>query len=160
MKKQIDTSKGPGVYIPPPLLYVLTFVAAVFIQKKIPLSDALFRTTITEVVGILFIIISLFFLGKSLRQFFLTKNTVILIKPASSLQTTGIYSATRNPMYVGLAILYLGISCFIGNWWNFILFPLLLIIVQEFVIRKEEKYLQIEFGQEYKEYRAKVRRWI
>lgn len=160
MKKQIDTSKGPGVYIPPPLLYVLTFVAAVFIQKKIPLSDALFRTTISEVVGILFIIISLFFLGKSLRQFFLTKNTVILIKPASSLQTTGIYSATRNPMYVGLAILYLGISCFIGNWWNFILFPLLLIIVQEFVIRKEEKYLQIEFGHEYKEYRAKVRRWI
>ena len=90
----------------------------------------------------------------------MTKNTVILIKPASSLQITGIYGITRNPMYIGLAIVYLGITCFIGNWWNLILFPLLLIFVQEYIIKREEKYLEAEFGQEYEEYKNKVRRWL
>jgi protein-S-isoprenylcysteine O-methyltransferase Ste14 len=63
-------------------------------------------------------------------------------------------------MYVGFAILYLGITCFIGNWWNIILFPLLIIIVQEYIIKREEQYLQLEFGHEYQVYKNKVRRWL
>ncbi len=160
MNKPINTSKGPGVYVPPPLFYVITFIAAVLIQGKIPLSDVQFQLRITKIGGITLLIIALFFLFRSLRQFFLSKNTIILIKPASSLQTTGIYKISRNPMYVGLAIVYLGITCLIGNWWNIILFPLLLLIVQEYIIKREEKYLELEFGQDYEEYTRKVRRWL
>lgn len=160
MTRQIDKSKGPGVYIPPPLLYVAFFVGAVFIQKRLPISDVLFGKTITKITGTVILMAALFLLIKSLRQFFLTKNTVILIKPASSLQTTGIYAITRNPMYLGLALAYLGITCFIGNWWNVILFPVLLLIVQEYIIKREEKYLSVEFGQEYEAYKNKVRRWL
>jgi protein-S-isoprenylcysteine O-methyltransferase Ste14 len=160
MNIQINKSKGPGVYIPPPLFYVLIFIASVLIQKQIPVSDTLFHLLITKVVGVIFLILALFFLVRSLRQFFLTKNTLILIKPATSLQTNGIYGITRNPMYVGLAIVYLGITCFIGNWWNIILFPLLLLIVQEYIIKREEKYLELEFGLDYEEYKKKVRRWL
>jgi protein-S-isoprenylcysteine O-methyltransferase Ste14 len=160
MNKQIDKSKGPGVYIPPPLFYILTFIAAVFIQKIIPITDVIFRMTALKIIGVILLVIALLFLVKSLRQFSLSKNTVVLVKPASSLQTTGIYSITRNPMYVGFAILYLGITCFIGNWWNIILFPLLIIIVQEYIIKREEQYLQLEFGHEYQVYKNKVRRWL
>ncbi len=160
MDNQINKSKGPGVYIPPLLFYVLIFIAAVFIQKRIPLSDTLFHSLAIKVVGVIFLIVALFFLVRSLRQFFLTKNTLILIKPASSLQTTGIYGITRNPMYVGLAIVYLGITCFIGNWWNIILFPLLFLIVQEYIIKREDKYLEFEFGQQYDDYKRIVRRWL
>jgi len=160
MNKPINTSKGPGVYVPPPLFYVITFIAAVLIQGKIPLSDVQFQLRITKIGGITLLIIALFFLVRSLRQFFLSKNTIILIKPASSLQTTGVYKISRNPMYVGLAIVYLGITCLIGNWWNIILFPLLLLIVQEYIIKREEKYLELEFGQDYEEYTRKVRRWL
>ena len=160
MNNQVSTSKGPGVFIPPPLFYVLIFIAAVFIQKIIPITDKLFHLSATKVAGAILLIVALFFLVKSLRQFFLTKNTLILIKPASSLQTTGIYGMTRNPMYVGLAIVYLGITCFIGNWWNIILFPVLFIIVQEYIIKREEKYLELEFGQGYSDYRRTVRRWL
>src|ERR1700712_3563536 len=100
MNNQINKSKGPGVYIPPPLFYVLIFITAVFIQKQISLSDTLFHSWAIKVVGVFFIIVALFFLVTSLRQFFLTKNTLILIRPAKSLQTTGIYRITRNPLYV------------------------------------------------------------
>ncbi|MCO5237853.1 MAG: isoprenylcysteine carboxylmethyltransferase family protein [Chitinophagaceae bacterium] len=160
MSSKINKSRGPGVYIPPPLLYVLIFILAIFIQKKVTISDTLFHTTAVKIVGVIFLIVASFFLFRSLRQFFLTKNTVVLIKPASSLQTTGIYSVTRNPMYVGLALVYLGITCFIGNWWNVIFFPLLLIVIQEYIIKREEKYLEIEFGQEYNVYKQKVKRWL
>ena len=160
MNNQFDKSKGPGIYIPPPLFYVLAFIAALFIQKHIPISDTLFHSFAIKVVGVFLLIAALFFLVRSLRQFFLTKNTIVLIRPASSLQTTGVYRITRNPMYVGLAIVYFGITCFIGNWWNIILSPLLFLIVQEYIIKREEKYLELEFGQEYESYKKTVRRWL
>ena len=151
---------SPGVYLPPPLIYVLTFIAAILIQKKIKVDDQFFHLQVAKITGMAFLIFALVFLIKSLTQFFRTKNTLILIKPASSLQTNGIYKLTRNPMYAGLALVYLGISCFIGNWWNILLFPLLLLIVQNFVILKEEKYLERRFGQDYLDYKAAVRRWL
>lgn len=151
---------SPGVYIPPPLVYVLTFLAAVFIQKIVAINNAVFRLQLTKLVGILLLAISLVFLYTSLRKFFLTKNTLILIKPASSLQTTGIYNISRNPMYVSLTLIYLGLTCLIGNWWNIILFPILFFILQEYIIKREEKYLERAFGIEYTNYKRKVRRWL
>ena len=155
-----NSKDNPGVYVPPPLFYVLTFIAAILIQSKIKIDDAFFHEKGTKITGVIFLIIAIFFLVKSLGQFFQSKNSLITIKPATSLQTTGIYNVTRNPMYVGLAIVYLGISCFIGNWWNIILFFLLLLIIQEYIIKHEEKYLERRFGQEYLDYKLKVRRWL
>ena len=157
----METKKdSPGVYIPPPLFYVVIFLIALFLQKKVAINDFVFHSQIIKILGISLFVISLFFLVTSLRKFFLSKNTLILIKPASSLQTNGIYNISRNPMYVGLAIVYLGITCFIGNWWNIILFPILLLIVQEYIINREEKYLIRRFGQDYLDYKSKVRRWL
>ena len=155
-----DGTDNPGVYIPPPLLYVLTFLAAVFMQKKAPINDRLFHQPLTKIMGVILVIIALFFLVRSLRQFFQSKNTLITIRPAASLQTTGIYRITRNPMYVGLAFVYLGVSCFVGSWLNIILFPFLLLLVQEYIIKREESYLVRRFGQEYMVYKTKVRKWL
>ena len=151
---------SPGVYIPPPLFYVATFFAALFLQKKIFITDALFQLVVIKITGVLLLMIALLFLSTSLRQFLKSKNTLVPIKPATSLQTTGIYTISRNPMYLGLAILYLGITCLIGNWWQLILLPLLLLIVQLFVIRPEEQYLTRRFGNLYLQYKKKVRRWL
>ncbi len=157
MKPKQDS---PGVYIPPPLIYVLIFIAAIFIQKSVYIDDALFRLKLTRVIGILFLITAFFFLATSLAKFFKTRNTVILIKPASSLQTDGVYAISRNPMYVGLLFIYLGITCFIGSWWNIILIPLLIFIMQAYVIKSEEKYLERAFGDKFLEYKKRVRRWL
>jgi len=157
----METKKdNPGVYIPPPLFYVLVFLAAIFIQTKFPINNSIFQMQAIKILGIVFIVIALFFLVRSLSQFLKTKNTLMTIRPASSLQTSGIYRITRNPMYTGLAIIYLGITCFVGNWWNIILFPILILIVQEYIIRHEERYLERGFGQEYLNYKYKVRRWL
>ena len=112
------------------------------------------------VIGILFFLLAVYYIARSMNQFIQTKNTIIPNKPAESLQTTGIYHSTRNPMYLGLVMVYLGLSCLIGNWWNIILLPLLLLIIQEYIIKKEEKYLVRKFGQEYIDYSRQVRRWL
>jgi|ERR1035437_641425 protein-S-isoprenylcysteine O-methyltransferase Ste14 len=151
---------SPGVYLPPPLFYVAIFLIAVFLEHKVPVNDSMFHLQITKLAGILFIAISFFFLVTGLRSFIQSKNTLVLIKPASSLQTTGIFSITRNPMYCGLSILYFAITCLIGNWWNIILFPFLVLIIQEYVIKREEKYLERAFGEEYLNYKNRVRRWL
>jgi len=157
MKTKQDS---PGVYIPPPLIYVLIFITAIFIQKRVYIDDTLLRLRLTRGIGIVFLIAAFFFLATSLTKFFKTRNTVILIKPASSLQTGGVYAISRNPMYVGLLFVYLGITCFIGNWWNIILLPLLIFIMQAYVIKSEEKYLERAFGDEFIVYKKRVRRWL
>ena len=160
MSNRANTSKGPGVYFPPPLVYIIIFIIAVFFQNELPISRTVFQMQATKYAGTLFVLIALFFIISGLRQFFRSKNTLILIKPATSLQKSGIYAMSRNPMYCGLAIAYLGITCFIGSWWNIILFPILILICQEYIIKREEKYLELEFGEQYIEYRRKVRRWF
>ena len=157
MEKKLDS---PGVYIPPPLLYVLIFLIAIFLQSKFPIQNFVFYFRGIKILGVLLLITSLYFLITSLSKFFKTKNTLIPFKPASSLQTTGVYSISRNPMYLGLAIVYLGITCLIGNWWNVLLFPLLILIVQETIIKKEEKYLERAFKDEFQLYKSRVRRWV
>ena len=151
---------SPGVYVPPPLIYVVAFLAAIFLQRQFYINDAPFHHPLSKILGIVLLVCSLFFLVTSLTKFFRTKNTLIPFKPASSLQTNGIYSVSRNPMYVGLAIVYLGLTCLIGNWWNIILFPLLIFLVEALIIKKEESYLERAFKDEFANYRQKVRRWL
>jgi protein-S-isoprenylcysteine O-methyltransferase Ste14 len=152
--------KHPGVYIPPPVIYVLIFLISIFLQKPFPLSDLFFKTKTAPVLGSIFAAFSLIFLLPALIKFIKSKNTLITIKPANSLQTDGIYAVTRNPMYLGLLFLYTGIAFFAGNWWTFIFIPMVVIVITAYVIKREEKYLLDAFGQDFAAYKVKVRRWI
>lgn len=150
----------PGIYLPPPVIYITTFLAAILLQRWLPVINAFFHTAASNILGWVVVTGGLVFLSPALRQFFRTSNTLVTIKPANTLQTTGIYSMSRNPMYVGLTFLYAGLSFLSGNWWNFILLPFLILLVQEYVIKREEEYLVRRFGQVYLDYRSKVRRWL
>lgn len=151
---------NPGIFIPPPLIYAAIFFLAILMQKIIPINNSFFESQNAAIAGIVLIAIALLFLLPALIRFVQSKNTVVTIKPANSLQTKGIYSLTRNPMYLGLLILYTGIAMLDGNWWTLIFIPVIIIIVQFYVIKGEENYLQRAFGEEYIAYRKKVRRWI
>ena len=154
------TTDSPGVYVPPPLLYVIVFLASLLLQHFFPLHFGMGLGRWTEIPGLLLIALALLFMAPSLLQFIRTRNSLIPFKPARSLQTDRIYAITRNPMYFGLLLAYLGICVFAGNWWTLLLVPALILLVQKTVIIKEEKYLQRAFGAEYEAYRSRVRRWI
>jgi protein-S-isoprenylcysteine O-methyltransferase Ste14 len=151
---------NPGVFIPPPLFYVALFLLSFPLQKKIPINRSFFQTPIASVLGTILILAGFFFAVPALRRFFKTKNTLITVKPATSLQTEGIYSLSRNPMYLGLILVYSGLAFIFGNWWTFLLLPVLFALVTFLIIRPEEKYLSRAFGDSYSAYRKSTRRWL
>ncbi|HMQ63378.1 MAG TPA: isoprenylcysteine carboxylmethyltransferase family protein [Flavilitoribacter sp.] len=150
----------PGVYPPPPLFYVAIFLVSILMQKQFPLPALFFKTKAATIPGVIFVMTGIIFILPALIKFFKTKNTLVTIKPANSLQTSGIYAISRNPMYLGLMCLYTGIAFLKGNFWTLMFIPLVIWIITHFVILNEEKYLGRAFDQDYKAYRTKVRRWI
>lgn len=90
------------------------------------------------------------------------KTTVNPTKPGStsSLVVSGIYKYTRNPMYVGFALVLLGWAAFLSNLAALALVPVFVVYVNRFQIQPEERVLSALFPQEYPAYRAKVRRWV
>lgn len=157
MKQKAD---NPGVVIPPPFIYAVIFLLSILVQKFIPLNNAFMHRESTHYIGYAIIGVSLLFTIPALLQFFRTKNTLIPHKPANSLQTTGIYSITRNPMYLGLLVIYTGIALEVGNPWTLLFIPIVMLVITRYVIINEEKYLERAFDNAYLEYKTKVRRWI
>ena len=150
----------PGIHYPPPLIYAAVFFIAMIVQNYIPISQTFLETTPVQVAARVFIFISPFIALTALIQFIRTKNPLTPFKKTKSLQTTGVYSFTRNPMYLGLLSLYTGLSLMFVNWWSIIFIPLLIIFINLLVIKKEETKLERTFGQTYLDYKEKVRRWI
>lgn len=81
-------------------------------------------------------------------------------QPARELVAKGPYRFSRNPMYVGLTIMTVGIGLLADNVWMLTMLPVTLIVLSKFVIQREEVYLRSEFGASYEEYQQRVRRWI
>jgi protein-S-isoprenylcysteine O-methyltransferase Ste14 len=156
----MNRKNHPGIYVPPPLIYAAFFFSSKMLEKIWPVDRGWLETNGARIIGRLFLILFFLVLVMALRRFIVSRNTVITIKPARSLQTGGIYALTRNPMYLALVFLYCGLAILFGNWWSFFVLPLLIIIIQSYVIRLEEQYLQQAFGSQYDDYAKRVRRWI
>jgi protein-S-isoprenylcysteine O-methyltransferase Ste14 len=70
------------------------------------------------------------------------------------------YRFTRNPDYIGQTLIYGGIAVVVNSWWPLLLLPLALLVVHYGVVRREERYLEAKFGQEYRDFTARVPRWL
>ncbi len=98
----------------------------------------------------------------SLFLFIKRKTTPNPFSPenASKLVTSGMYRFTRNPMYVGLALLLTGWAIYLGSLSPFLLIPLFVVVLTVQQIIPEEKILEEKFGKEYLDYKQSVRRWL
>src|SRR5690349_24996867 len=90
------------------------------------------------------------------------RTTVSPLKPesASSLVVSGVYRVSRNPMYVGMALLLLGWAVWLVNLMAFVILPAFVLYISRFQIRPEEAAMTTLFGEEYEAYRSRVRRWL
>lgn len=81
------------------------------------------------------------------------------VEEPAALVTTGPYSVSRNPMYVGWSVLYLGLSLVVNTVWLFVAFPLVVATTHR-VVLQEERALEREFGDAYRTYRRDVPRYL
>jgi protein-S-isoprenylcysteine O-methyltransferase Ste14 len=92
---------------------------------------------------------------------FLRAHTAIIPhRPATQLVSHGPYRFTRNPMYLGLTVAYVGLAVLMNSAWVLILLPMVHWSLWLLVVRREERYLLAEFGEEYADYCRRVKRFI
>ena len=95
-----------------------------------------------------------------IRNFYRAETPVPTYEPARVLVTTGIHGRTRNPIYLGMFLVYGGIGIAARSPWILILTLPLAITIRYGVVAREERYLEARFGATYRVYRASVRRWL
>jgi len=98
--------------------------------------------------------------GSAVLKFKDVDTTVRPDRAARTLVIGGPYNMTRNPMYLGLAFVYLGVAVAGQSVWALILLPVVLIVIQRGAIEPEEAFLEQRFGANYISYKEKVRRWL
>lgn len=111
-------------------------------------------------LGIAFVGFGIFVALWSRSMFLKNRTTLSPHESPTSLVTSGPFSISRNPMYLGMATILLGIALFLGTAVTFA-FPILFImIIEALLIPGEERKLEKIFGERYRKYKNKVRRWI
>jgi protein-S-isoprenylcysteine O-methyltransferase Ste14 len=148
------------VRFPPPFVYVAAFGAAWWLNLRIEfLIDGAGAGTRQSVVGVALLACGLVCMVAGLATFVQARTAVIPHRPARQLVTWGPYRWSRNPMYVGLTIAYIGLSVVLNLAWPLVMLPLAL-VAMFFIIRREERYLGAAFGDTYADYCQRVRRWV
>jgi len=157
-----DTTPDRGAQvlrIPPPLYYGAAFAVGLLLRgTSVPLTIGARPAIVLLGAGALAAGAALSF--AAVIAVVRHHTTIVPHHAASTLITTGAYRLSRNPMYTGLAIAYLGGALLAGSWWPLVTLPLVLLVGRRVVIEPEERYLIGRFGQTYLDYRARSRRWL
>ena len=144
--------------IQPPALTLIHVALAFLLTWLIPLP--LMVPPILQTAGFLLVLIG-FLLGVgALLAFRRARTTRDPHVPVSRLVTSGVYRFTRNPVSLGFILMLAGILLNVGSYWGILLAPVLVILLNRLIIKREEEFLAQKFGDEYRSYESKVRRWI
>jgi protein-S-isoprenylcysteine O-methyltransferase Ste14 len=157
--QQVTDRATPGVIARPPLLFVGALLIGLIADRLLPLP--LPGTAPAHwVIGGLLILTGLALATAGIRNFSRAETPVRSIHPTRALVTTGIHRWSRNPIYLGMFLLYAGIGLAAQSPWALILTLPLAITVRYGVVAREETYLERRFGDAYRNYKARVRRWL
>ena len=156
------THDNPGVIARPPLIFLGFLAAGLLLDRIWPAASAaqLFGGGLHFLAAIVLVAIGAAGMTVAIRQFGAAGTNVPTPLPANTIVTEGLYSRTRNPIYVSMILIYAGIAIAAASFWSFALLVPVLMIIRYGVIAREERYLGRKFGAPYLEYRSRVRRWI
>lgn len=152
---------NPGVRFPPPILFVGGFLFGWLLHRylyALPLS--VFGGSAVTPIGLSIALPGVGLIGWGMLTFRRAHTAILPRYSASALVTEGPYRFTRNPMYTGLTLAYVGLAVMIDSAWPLIMLPAVLVALVRLVIWREEAYLRDAFGAEYGAYVARVRRWL
>jgi protein-S-isoprenylcysteine O-methyltransferase Ste14 len=162
----------PGVIAPPPLIYLgflflgwgLAQLGAQpgAIEAGFGWLSAGFGLTVEarRAVALILIVGGLLFDGMAAGLFRRRGTAVEPWKPSTALVVEGPYRFSRNPIYLGFAVTFVGLAIAMDSWVALLMLLPCIAVIDRFVIQREERYLAARFGANYAAYRQKVRRWL
>lgn len=110
--------------------------------------------------GIVLMLVSFFGIIYIARRFSKNETTILPDGEPSQLMESGLFSISRNPIYVAMALLLIGSGLAFGHIFTLFVVPVFILLVQQVWIVKEEANLEAAFGQHYRNYKMRVRRWL
>ena len=152
------TRDTPGVITLPPLIFAVPWLAGFLLHLAFPVR--LLPVDMARVLGwgIAGLGIGLAAWGRwAMHRVGTDPNP---FKPSTALALGGPFRFTRNPLYLSMTLFYVGLTLVVNALWPLVLLPGVLIVVQRGVIEREERYLERTFGDAYRAYAARVRRWL
>ncbi|RWP68242.1 MAG: isoprenylcysteine carboxylmethyltransferase family protein [Mesorhizobium sp.] len=158
MAGQTDTETA-GVIARPPLLFLAALLIGFVLDRLLRLPFPV-AGLVTWIIGGLLMLIGFVLFIAGIRNFSLAATPVPTNEPTRVLVTTGIHGWTRNPIYLGMFLVYAGIGVAAQNIWILVLTLPLAILIRYGVVAREEAYLERRFGDAYRDYRQSVRRWL
>ncbi len=154
-KSQTDL---PLPVAPPPLFFGGALLIGFLLEWLVPLGR--WQAGWLPPAGLALAVAGLAVAVWGFRTLKAAKTTIHVREVSSALVDGGPYGHSRNPLYVALIMLYLGIAVGFGVLWPVLILIPATILVQVLVIQREEVRLESWFGQDYLDYKARVRRWI
>jgi protein-S-isoprenylcysteine O-methyltransferase Ste14 len=148
----------PRRIIFPPIWLVIGLVTIFLLSKYLP--AARFNSNFATGLGSFTILIGLVLLVHAGTMFRTAKTDMIPFQKVSALVTTGAYQVTRNPMYLGMALVLFGTSITVGAYSGLFVAPIFMGIIEYRFIRPEEAMLRHLFEAEFEAYCKLVRRWL
>ncbi len=149
---------NPGVIAFPPALYAGTLAIGLGISFLFPVS---FLPRLVSLPLAALAMVGAGWLSTSaVRTMTRAQTGIDPAKPTTAIVADGVFRLSRNPLYLSLTLLYIGISLLFSATWALLLLLPLLVVVQVGVIQREERYLELKFGDAYLRYKTQVRRWI
>jgi len=147
-----------GVIMLPPLLYGIAFAIVLALRWIWPLR--IFDQALGLWPGIALVVlgVGIAIWGRNALQAAGTNINPSL--PTTAIVTSGPFRFSRNPLYIALTLVYLGLTLAVNSWWGIVVLVPLLLIMHRGVILREERYLEGKFGESYRQYRSQVRRYL
>ena len=159
--QQLTDTGTAGVIARPPLLFLAALLIGFVLDRLLRLPFPIPGIDLVDwIIGGSLILIGLALAAAGIRNFSWAGTPVQGTKPTRALVTTGIHGWTRNPIYLGKFLLYGGIGIAARSPWTLILTLPLAITIRYGVVAREEAYLERRFGDAYRDYKARARRWV
>jgi protein-S-isoprenylcysteine O-methyltransferase Ste14 len=155
---QTPNGATAGVLIFPPLLFTGTLAVGLLAHWLDP--RPLLPSWPARIAGLLLLVGSAGLVLAAERAFKRAGTNVRPDQPSLALVSDGPFRFTRNPMYVATTGLYLAVALLLNALWPVVLAIPMLMVLHWGVVRREERYLESKFGDPYRRYRERVRRWI
>lgn len=149
---------GPGVRIHPPLIFGFSILCGIGLDRWYALPIPGIENGMLA-GGILISFATVIALW-ALIGFYRAGTDVRPDEPDSALLTGGPYRYSRNPLYIVLILIQVTAALWLNMLWVLLLAPVSAIVIHYYAVAREERYLEQQFGQEYLDYKKRVRRWL
>lgn len=150
---------NPGVGVHPPLFFLSALLLGALIDDR-GWRLLIFRETDWRWLGVVPLLLGVALVATGRKAMVARGTNVNPTLPATAIVENGPFRFTRNPLYLGLTSIYLGLSLFLNTWWSVVLLIPVWLVMHFAVVLREEAYLTRKFGQTYTAYRVRVRRYL